>query len=72
MNYTIGWIVWFIMFFAIELPAILNKQKGDTLSEHIWMWFAIKDKPKGWRIRRFSLLSVLIWFVAHIITGGWV
>ena len=72
MDYTIGWIVWIIMFFAIEIPAILNKQKGDTLSEHIWMWFSIKDKSSGWRIRRFSLLSILTWLIVHIISGGWV
>jgi len=64
------WIVWIIAFFAIEGPAIMNKQSGDTLSEHVRSWFSIGKKSKGWRMRRLLLLLGLVWFPFHILTGG--
>ncbi len=72
MNYTTAWLVWIVMFFAIEVPAIFNKQEGDTLSEHIWKWFSVNVKSKGWRIRRIGLMATFCWIVVHLFTGGWV
>lgn len=68
--YTVGWVVWLLMFGAIEGAALIDKRKGDTLSEHTWRWFSIKHKGRGWRIRRFSLLAFLAWLSAHFMTGG--
>jgi hypothetical protein len=70
--FTMLWIFWIAMFFAIEVPAILNKRRGDTLSEHVWRWFAVTDKPAGWQLRRFILLTFLAWLTVHFLTGGWV
>lgn len=72
MNYTTAWLVWIVMFFAIELPAAFNRKEGDTLSEHLWKWFSIKDKSKGWRFRRMGLTFTLVWIFIHLITGGWI
>ncbi len=72
MSYTTTWLVWIVMFFAIELPAAFNRKKGDTLSEHLWKWFSIKDKAKGWRVRRMGLTFTLVWIFIHLITGGWI
>ncbi len=69
-GWTAAWIVWLVAFFAIEVPAILDKQPGNTLSEHFWRWFSIKDKGRGWRLRRTTLLALLAWLVAHFLTGG--
>lgn len=71
-GYTALWIFWVIMFGAIEGPAIANKQPGDTLSEHVWRWFAIKDKSPQWRVRRLALLSGMVWLATHFLSGGWV
>ncbi|MFI0355078.1 hypothetical protein [Actinomadura sp. 9N407] len=70
--YLAAWILWIMMFFAIELPAVFNRQQGDTLSEVIWNIFAIRGKPVGWQLRRLALLVGLVWLVAHLVTGGWV
>lgn len=70
--WTVGWLVWIGMFFAIEVPAIRNKTVGDTLSEHVWKWFGIKDKPSGYKWRRLSLVTFLAWLVIHFLTGGWI
>lgn len=68
--WTILWLIWIIFFGVIEGAAVFNKTKGDTLSEHIWKWFSIKSKAKGWRIRRFTLLALLTWLITHFLTGG--
>lgn len=70
-GYTFAWLLWGAMFVAIEYPAITNKQPGDTLSEHIWRWGAVKGKPRGWQWRRLVLLTSLSWLTAHLLTG-WV
>lgn len=56
----------------VELAAILNKKKGDTLSEHVWKWFAVKDKKRvGWLgFRRTMLLLGMVWLTVHFVTGG--
>ena len=67
---TILWGLWLVMFTVIEVPALLDDEKGDTFSEHIWNWFAVKGKPKWWRLRRFALLSAVAWLALHFLTGG--
>jgi hypothetical protein len=72
VTWTVLWLAWIAAFFAIEVPALLNRQDGDTLSEHVWSWFAVKDKSKKGlvRARRFCLLAGLAWLCAHFLTGG--
>jgi hypothetical protein len=68
--YTFAWLVWLGLFGVIEGFALMRKEKGDTLSEHIWSWFSVKGKGSMWRLRRFSLLAFLAWLVAHFLSGG--
>lgn len=68
--YTAAWVFWLLMFAGIEGAALANAKVGDTLSEHLWRWFSLKEKGTGWRVRRFSLLAFFAWLVAHILTGG--
>lgn len=65
-GYTWLWIVWLVQFGAIEGAALIDKHPGDTLSEHVWDVFTIRDKPTGWIWRRGSLLLFLGWLVAHL------
>jgi len=64
------WVFWIAMFFAIEMPAVLNRTKGDTLSEHIWAVFSVRDKAKWWRIRRAILALALVVLMYHFMAGG--
>ncbi|RFU37640.1 hypothetical protein DZF91_31820 [Actinomadura logoneensis] len=68
--YVFAWILWILMFLAIELPAVFNRQPGDTLSEVVWKVFAVRGKPVGWQLRRLALLLGLGWLVAHLLSGG--
>lgn len=56
----------------VELAALVNKERGDTLSEHIWKWFAVRDNRRfGWvGFRRTLLLLAMAWLTAHFVTGG--
>jgi hypothetical protein len=73
-GWTWAWIAWLAAFVAIEGKALFNKTKGDTLSEHVWKWFAtskLDNKPTGWvRLRRIGLLAFMAWLSVHFLTGG--
>ncbi len=68
--YTVAWLLWGLLFAAIEGEAIFSKQPGATLSAHIWQWASLKNKGRGWRARRFAALAILAWLCAHLLTGG--
>ena len=69
MSYETLWIVWLLNFLAIELPALIDKKPGATLSYHIWKWFSIKEKAKWWIARRTALGLFLAWLLVHMM--GW-
>lgn len=68
-GYTIAWLLWLAMFLAIELPALLDKKPGGTLSENVWDWFRIRDKPRAWTWRRIVLALFLAWLLIHMVAG---
>lgn len=71
------WIAWLAAlitsFGVIEGIALVNKAKGDTLSERTRQWLGI-DPPKPQRhlyIPLFvaSLVGLVAWFITHILGG---
>jgi hypothetical protein len=69
-KWAYAWVAWIAAFLTIEVLALKNSAPGDTLSEHVWAVFSIKEKGNWWRARRFSLLAFMAWLVVHILTGG--
>lgn len=78
--WTWGWLAWFGWFAVLEGVALLNSRSGDTLSEHVWMWFGTTRRPpgeperprSGWtQLRRVLLLAFMAWLSIHFLTGGW-
>ena len=67
--YTWAWIFWFAFFVVVEGVALLDKDRGDTLSEHVWAWFKIRDKPRQWTWRRAVLAAFLVWLLVHMVAG---
>lgn len=67
--FTWAWIFWLAFFITIEGAAIINKPAGDTLSEHVWKWFRIRDKPRAWTWRRIVLALFLGWLLIHMVAG---
>ncbi|MFD6638308.1 hypothetical protein ACFWDN_21105 [Micromonospora chalcea] len=68
-----AWLVWFLYFVIVEFAALFNSREGDTLSEHVWLWFAVGGgRPvTGWtRLRRVVLLAFMAWLTVHFVGGG--
>jgi len=70
-GYTLAWAVWLAAFAVIEGKALRDNRKNDTLSEHVWQWFAVKDRaaPYG-QLRRATLAMGMAWLAGHFLTGG--
>jgi hypothetical protein len=67
------WVCWLGAFAVIEGVALVRKDKGDTLSEHVWKWFHTQQGQKTdgtTRLRRFGLLAFMAWLAVHFLTGG--
>lgn len=64
-TFTIGWIILALGFFALELPALLNEEAGDTLSEHIW--FVLKLEGAG-PLLTIGAAALLSWLVVHFLS----
>lgn len=68
-GWTVAWLLWFAMFLVVEGFALFNKERGDTLSEHVWKWFQIRSKPNQWTWRRAVLAIFLVWLLVHMVAG---
>ncbi|MGI5493869.1 hypothetical protein [Microtetraspora malaysiensis] len=74
-----AWAAWaataFGTFAALETIALVNRNRGDTLSENIRRWLGINpDRP----VRRYTipiflggLIAFVVWFGPHIIWSIW-
>ena len=73
--FTVAWIGWIVAFVVVEAVALFNKQKGDTLSEHVWKWFGVPDEnskvKKAFTFGRFFLGAFLLWLAGHLTFGWW-
>lgn len=72
-NYTIAWIAWGIIFVITEGIALADRDRGDTLSEHVWKWFRVKGAmptKTGWALRAI-LAGFMIWLSGHFVFGIW-
>ena len=67
--YTWAWVFWLAFFVVVEGVALIDKDRGDTLSEHVWKWFKVKDKPRQWTWRRIVLTAFLAWLLVHMVAG---
>ena len=63
------WLGWIAAFLLLEGYALKNT-KGGTLSSHVWRWFSIKERSKGWLLRRIALGGFVTWLAVHFMTGG--
>lgn len=66
-KYSIAWFFWIFIFVIIELIAIIDKSKGDTLSEHFWDLFDVKNSENPSKIMRFIALIGLTWVYLHLL-----
>ncbi len=53
-----AWFIW------IEGRAIVDKKKGDTLSEHVWIILNVTP------LLKWMTVAGLIWLTGHFVTAG--
>lgn len=71
--FTIFWISWAFAALTVEIYALARKDRGDTLSEHVWKWFKVSDsRPTVWTWAwRAPLFVFLVWLTGHLVFGWW-
>lgn len=62
--WSLLWAAWIVLFFAIEIPAVLNGSPDDTLSEHVWHLLSIGS------VFWFLVAGLLIWLLYHFLWEG--
>ena len=71
-KYTAWWLVWVFAFGLIEYAAIKDKNKGDTLSEHVRKLIGTntdKRSVEQWLFRA-GLAGLIAWLIPHFFTGS--
>jgi len=70
-KYTWLWAIWLVAFGVIEYAALKDKDKGDTLSEHVWKLIGTKTPGRNWEnwIFRAGLVGLFAWLIPHFFTG---
>jgi hypothetical protein len=72
----IRWAVWLIVmvgwFLVWELPAVFNREPGDTLSEAVWRVLRVDGNRRStwltW-LGRGVLMAFLAWLTVHLGMG---
>lgn len=62
--YTTGWVVWALLFVVLETVAILDRDAGDTLTEHVRP--LIVSTSFAW----FAAAGFLSWLPYHFLIEG--
>lgn len=66
--YTIGWVTWILAFVALEALALLDRDRGDTLSEHVWAVIFVGGRPRP--VIYYLVGGFLVWLVMHFLARG--
>lgn len=71
MIFTVLWITWILLFVVVEGVALVRKDKGDTLSEHVWKVLRVRDdRPTPMAVvGRILLGAGIIWLFVHLVFG---
>jgi hypothetical protein len=73
-KYTIAWILWVLIFIYLETMAIIDKKKGDTLTEHVRELATLNPWQKVSVIGAGAVLlgsgAFCVWWIPHIL-GYW-
>lgn len=59
--YPAAWVAWGLMFAAIEAIALIDRDRGDTLSE--WVWRVLGFHQVIW----WMGAGALVWLVLHFL-----
>lgn len=60
-NWRTFWVAMIVLFLAVELPAVFNREDDDTFSEFMWDFVVIN--PIGW----LATAVLLGWLIKHFL-----
>lgn len=64
----VAWLFWGIIFVVLELRALINDERDDTLSEQIWK--GTLSKHFVWSVFwKTTVFSFLTWLAYHLTLG---
>lgn len=59
------WLAWAVIGLTLELWALNDKAKGDTLSEQVWSLVALARKHKVVGLLHIGLIGFFVWLGLH-------
>lgn len=59
--YLVGWVLWIVWFAILETWALLDRDSGDTFTEHVRP--IVQATSVGW----FLAAGLLLWLVWHFL-----
>lgn len=71
-KYTKLWIIWILAFGVIEYQALQDKDRGDTLTEHIRKLIGTNTPGRNWEnwVARIIFAGGILWSIPHFFTGS--
>lgn len=66
--YDIGWAIWVLWFLALETTALMDNDRGDTLSEHVWDVMFQGDRPRP--VIYYLSAGFFLWVFVHFLFRG--
>jgi hypothetical protein len=63
--YTIGWVIWVGWFVILEGASLIDKDPGDTFTEHLRRWGNLRGMDRWVKIRRAALALGIVWLLGH-------
>lgn len=63
LAYSILWLCWAGMFFALELTALFSSHSDLTLSDYVWR---LEEVSTGWTFLRYVVAVMSFWLFLHL------
>lgn len=64
--YATLWILWLVVFLAIELTALWTGKPQYTLSEYVWR---LERLGTAWTFLRYFIAAFCLWLFLHMAFG---
>jgi hypothetical protein len=65
----VAWVGWGVLFAGLEIRALIDQSKGDTLSEQVWL--GTLSKNRFWAVFwKVFVACLLTWLFFHLLLGA--
>jgi len=64
--FTTAWVLWLLLFAAVEGVALASRRPGRTLTAHLRAWLSLGSRTR-WA-GRLVMIALLAWLCFHFLT----